>query len=257
MFLRAQSSERCCLCARHGKMSGEHKIKASALRRLFGETRFQVVRDSEFYDGNKIAQGTRSQIFHFRQKICVQCNGTKSQLADRAFDRMDAALQKLASETPLGNADLLASKIDGLLADGGFEPDAFRYFSKLICLRIAESQGPTPVFVAKHAIGEFEKNRMWVHVRPTPFYEEQQGSLGSEQFAGHGGLVIIPNGKSGLGSLASSLSLNRIQYVFHFHWHWAEALEMRLLHRKFIRELRRSSEHRVLDESDELARFYY
>jgi hypothetical protein len=81
-LLRSYDAGKCCLCGAPGTLTGEHKIKLSALRHEFG--------NAPLYIGNpanspKLAQSPKSKLFHFSGKICSECNGAKTQKADRSF----------------------------------------------------------------------------------------------------------------------------------------------------------------------------
>jgi hypothetical protein len=255
VLLRAYRDDRCCLCGGSGSLTGEHKIKRSALRDEFGNVPLYIGRPGDPDNPLRLAQSPKSKLFHFSGRICDVCNGTRTQTADRAFNEY----HKLAYTT-LKQRDISHWK------DGIFEPPEFsygdkkstklfRYFSKILCCRLAESQGPIPISLAKHAIGEFDQNRVWLQVRRDPIQERFAQQFGEWPYAAHGGLVVYANrrGRQPTG-FHSSISIGVVQYVFWFRLHWAEQIELRLAHEKFCRLCRDAAldNQRLLRSDEEL-----
>ena len=235
MLLRKFDPSKCCLCGQSGKLTGEHKIKLSALRDEFGNI--------PLYIGNsttspyKLAQSPKSKFFHFLGKICADCNSVKTQPADRVFHEFHLLVKEsfINSQSDLWE--------DGVYRHPEFaygSPKSnllFRYFSKILCCRLAESTGPTPIYLARHALGEFDQNRVWLRVRREPIQEKLEAEHGNWRYAAHGGLVVYSNRYGGRPqAFHSSISIGPVQYIFWFRLHWLEKLEMRLMHRKFYKD---------------------
>jgi hypothetical protein len=107
--------------------------------------------------------------------------------------------------------------------------DVFRYFAKLLCCQVAESYGPRPLELCEFAVGKTDRNLVFLDIDTDPAYEEFLSRFGEHQFAGHGGLVVCANSKSGLPtSFRSSLSLGAVRYKF---WvQYDEAVQAELQH---------------------------
>jgi hypothetical protein len=72
-FFEPYQAEGCCLCGSRESLTGEHKIKASALRKIFGKNAMTI----GHFDGHSIprsAQGPKSSAFHFSSRMCSSCN---------------------------------------------------------------------------------------------------------------------------------------------------------------------------------------
>ena len=80
-------TSQCCLCGSSEALSGEHKIKASALRAEFGKQGMVI--------GRRHAQGPNSKAFHFAARVCEDCNNARTQPADIAFDKFNAQASSL------------------------------------------------------------------------------------------------------------------------------------------------------------------
>ncbi|MBY5569969.1 hypothetical protein HFO55_22345 [Rhizobium leguminosarum] len=93
MLLRRFDLNKCCLCGDSGNLTGEHKIKLSALRDEFGNVPLYIGGWDDPDNPPKLAQSPKSKFFHFAGKICKECNGTKTQKADRSFHEYHKAVK--------------------------------------------------------------------------------------------------------------------------------------------------------------------
>ncbi|MEP5633930.1 MAG: hypothetical protein ABJP79_18790 [Tateyamaria sp.] len=92
-FLKRGQDE-CLLCGSVGALTGEHKIKASLLKSEFGKRHMVMAGKST----PKILQSPRSKSAHFDAKICRECNSSRTQKGDRAFDQLHMELMRLRNE---------------------------------------------------------------------------------------------------------------------------------------------------------------
>lgn len=247
ILCRSYDIARCCLCGSANDLTGEHKIKASALRREFGEVPLRIGIIDEPNPRLRVAQSTKSKAFHFRAKICRDCNSNRTQNPDKAFDEFQA----LASESIREGSETYWE--DGVFSPPGFEVDSdnmkllFRYFAKILCLKIAELEGPTPVTLANYALGIFEKNRIWLQVRKDPVQASYEAEFGEWPYAAHGGLVIYCNENSGeVRGFHSSLSVGVVQYVFWFRLHRLEILTLRWFQQIFFKKILASADQYIV-----------
>lgn len=95
MFLRPFNSEICFLCGASGDLTGEHKIKASAIRSEFVSKKMVIGRFGEPDGGFRSVQGPKSKKLHFGAKVCRLCNSERTQAADREFDGFNRSARKL------------------------------------------------------------------------------------------------------------------------------------------------------------------
>ncbi|WP_156428950.1 MULTISPECIES: hypothetical protein [Pseudomonas] len=230
VFFESYQAKMCCLCGSGESLTGEHKIKASALRKIFGNDRMVI----GIFDGESIvrpAQGPKSEAFHFTARMCSTCNGARTQAADREFDRFHALVSErcLKGEDPSSVFDLPQYEI-------GSEAylNVFRYFSKLLCCHVAESSGPRPLDVSRFAIGDVDRNVVCLSIDSDPTYLDFREVYGEHKYAAHGGLIVPLDSMTRRPTrFISSISLGAVRYRF-----WTKLLPisgeaLRWFHRAF------------------------
>lgn len=219
----------CVLCGASDNLTGEHKIKASLLRREFPNGSMMM----SGVAGRRIAQSSKSKVFHFRSRLCSRCNSERTQAADRAFDQLhECLLARRAHGLPLVDADHrpLCSM------EAKVQTDSFRYFSKILCLYLAEVGGPRPKALAAFAIGVSDRNCVKVRVVEDPTYESDLALLGTQGFASHGGLLFGFNpGLTRVEDMQSAIAVGGIRYEFWVRLRWMAALELELSYSELIR----------------------
>lgn len=220
MYFQAYNKNECCLCGSSDSLTGEHKIKASALRDIFQHNQMVIVGD----DYQRIAQGVKSKEFHFSAPLCSVCNGARTQDADREFDRF----HKIVTRYILENKNpSLVFELPEYRIDSENYLNVFRYFSKILCCHIAESHGPRVLEACQFAIKEKNHNIISLHIDEEPNYHNFCELNNSRDFASHGGLFVIfkPDACNSLLSifklkkaekllLGSSLSFRGVRYLF-------------------------------------------
>lgn len=230
IFFEPYQLGRCCLCGSTASPTGEHKIKASALRTIFGSDAMVIGR----FDGKsalRYAQGPKSRAFHFSGRMCAECNGTLTQAPDRDFDQFHSLVSALlsAKEAPESVFNLPQYSI-------GSEPylNVFRYFAKLLCCHVAESCGPRPLDVSEFALGRTDRNPIFLNIDADPTYKEYLNKVGEHQYAGHGGLIVHVNAKTKLPySFRSSLSLGAVRYIFWVRYNALVGMSLKIFHHDF------------------------
>lgn len=222
MFVSVRSEE-CCLCGSTENLTGEHKIKAAALREIFGRETIVI----GHFDGTsepKVAQGPKSKNLHFKSKLCQNCNSTATQPADVAFDRFHAlVLRRFAvdqswetlfpgDEFPEGSSDYL---------------NVFRYFAKLLTCQIVDAGGPALPYLSAFATGLHERNVIKMKIQADPSYQDFNSiSTEFEAFAGHGGLAVNHSKAGQLTGFHSTLTLGPIQYIYWIEFDGSVLLEL-------------------------------
>lgn len=230
VFFEAFQSDACCLCGGQGSLTGEHKIKASALRKVFGKDRM-VIRSFDGQSAPRSAQGPKSEAFHFSSRICVPCNGARTQAADREFDRFHELVSSRVSE---GQDPASVFELPQYSVGTEAYLNVFRYFSKLLCCHVAQSFGPRPLDLSRFAIGLASKNVVWLHIDSDPTYQDHRDLHGEHQFASHGGLVVPVDARTKLvTSFISSLTLGEVRYQFRANLMPMAGVALKLFHPLF------------------------
>lgn len=232
-FFEPYQAENCCLCGSGKSLTGEHKIKASALRKIFGKDVMFIGK----FDGESIprlAQGPKSRAFHFSARMCSLCNGTRTQAADHEFDRFHALVFSFLSE---GRDPSLVFSLPQYTSGSEEYFNVFRYFSKLLCCHVAESCGPRPLEACDFAIGQSRRNIIFLRIDADLTYEAYRHKLGEYKFAAHGGLIVHFDSKTQIPtSFQSSISLGSVRYIFSVHFDANVEMELRASHYAFWRK---------------------
>lgn len=203
------ATKNCCLCGSGQGLSGEHKIKASALRAEFGRTRLVISR----HDGNfKLAQSAGSKAFHFSARVCSECNNARTQPADLAFDCLHACVNGLISS----DQDPMGALQDSRFAPGGAHHlGVFRYFAKLLCCHLAELGAPFQSEIARFAIGLKDHNCILLGIDLDQVYIRVRDERSDLPYAAHGGLIVLGDRETlAPTSFYSTLTIGRVRYKY-------------------------------------------
>jgi len=224
MFLQRFPITCCCLCGADEKLTGEHKVKASALRNEFGKEALVVGVSGSENKKLKSAQSESSKHLKFKALICEACNTSRTQQADREFDHF----HNLAMEKFESNEDPLSIfETERYSVDSEAYLNIFRYFAKLLCCHIAEVNGPMPTTLAKFAIGDNSLNRIWLEVKSDPTYKFATTQIGEYQYAAHGGLIVYGDkDTSEANGFHSTVTVGPLQYIFHIYLESFEKVEI-------------------------------
>ncbi|WP_317057055.1 hypothetical protein [Roseovarius rhodophyticola] len=187
----------------------------------------------------KLAQSVKSRVFHFTSKICENCNTNLTQSADNGFERFHRQL--------VCGLDTLRPKlVDGYVTEGDFfdntAEEVFRYFAKLLCGFMADSNGPRPKSIAAFAIGSASHNPVFLSIRVADC-----GSNNPSQVAAHGGLMgLLDKKQRFVNRLICSLTLGPVTYEFWVQLRWFARLELTLFHQYFLEHCRASVDGNML-----------
>lgn len=229
-FFEAHQADRCCLCGSPESLTGEHKVKATALRKIFGKDAM-VIGSFDGTGGPRSAQGPKSRAFHFAARVCAACNGSHTQGADHEFDRFHASVSEMLLQ---GKAPELVFNLPEYEIGSAPYLNVFRYFAKLLCCQVAESRGPRPLELSEFAIGKRDHNLVFLNIDADPTYENFLDSFGEHQFAGHGGLTVCADSQCSLPTrFRSSLSLGAVRYNFWIQYDAAVQTELQHFHPEF------------------------
>lgn len=201
----------CCLCAATGGLTGEHKIKASAIRRIFGTEAMMI----GHFDGEsepRVAQGPKSSALHFSARLCGQCNAARTQPADREFDRFH---ERVSARFECSQNPETLFPSEDYPSGSTVTLNIFRYFAKLLSCQIADAGGPRLPVLAAFAIGTIDFNPVKLIIKADPTYQDfALLSPDLAALAGHGGLVVNHDKEGLLNSFHSTLTIGPIQYVY-------------------------------------------
>ncbi len=232
-FFEPYQTDRCCLCGSPESLTGEHKIKASALRKIFGKEAMVI---GSFDDSSipRNAQGPKSQAFHFSARICVLCNSSLTQSPDHEFDRFHALVSELVLQ---GESPGLVFSLPQYDVSSTQYLNVFRYFAKLLCCHVGESCGPRALAVSEFALGRANRNTIHLHIDADPTYEVFCERFGEHEFAAHGGLIVPVNSKTKRPTgFQSSLTLGAVRYTFWVRFSPLVGLALQIFHRPFFKK---------------------
>lgn len=231
LFFQNFKAPLCCLCGSGDTPTGEHKIKDSALRKEFGKVKIYLHQSDDFGGGYKTAQSTKSKHLKFKSRICKECNGAKTQAADREFDRLhDYILEEIDSSNDPANV----WKLDRYKINSKDYINVFRYFAKILSCHLADANAPIPIRLASFAIGNSDQNYISLAVQVDPTYENIEKEYGNHQFAAHSGLIIRADKKSSrLQRFHSTLTIGKAQFVFYLELAEVEISSLAAFHCDF------------------------
>ncbi|WP_288739728.1 hypothetical protein [uncultured Rheinheimera sp.] len=232
MYFQQFPFTKCCLCGHSENLTGEHKIKAAALRREFGKEPLMVGVSGELDQAMKSAQSANSKHLKFKVRICEACNTSRTQQADREFDRFHG----LVTDHIKNNQEPLSVFSSELYTEGS-DPylNVCRYFAKLLCCHIAEVASPIPTTLAEFAIGENSFNRIWLEIKTDPVFSHISSNFGIGEYAAHGGLVVYgdKNTKEP-NAYHSTITIGPVQYVFYIRLETVEKQELQKIYPDFL-----------------------
>ena len=165
----------------------------------------------------KIAQSSKSKVFHFASKLCEDCNTSKTQAADIAFEEFHVSLLENLHASELKASECLTQFERG---NKKIPDDVFRYFAKLMCGFLADVDGPRPRQIASFALGKTSFNPIMLGIEFGSLNESD--TVGSEEHVGsHGGLIceFDPN-KAYIRAFQGFQAIGPIRYSFSVRLKW-------------------------------------
>ncbi|MDP1631478.1 MAG: hypothetical protein Q8L66_08675 [Caulobacter sp.] len=220
----------CCLCGSSEGLTGEHKVKASALRSEFGNESMVIGRVGES-EVLRAAQGPKSKSFHFSTRVCGACNNRNTQKADLEFDRFNTSARALWAS---GKRPRVALDEPRYAIGSAPYLNLFRYFAKLLCCHLAEVGAPRSLILGRFAVGRSSRNCVWLAVDEDWTFKQASAEIGPHQYAAHGGLVVYGHVRTGEPrAFHSTLTIGAVRYVFYWQLNWLNRLEIKMAHPDF------------------------
>jgi len=236
----------CSLCGEPGRLTREHKIKASAIREMFGITNLYIGSTGPERRKAKYAQGPKSNNLKFSTRICETCNSERTQPSDREFDKLNAEVQNLiaAGIDPMS----VFTNSDRYIESQELYLNIFRYFAKLLSCHMAEINAPRPCRLTEFAIGRSVKNCIWLWIKEDWSYKNIESAIGHKQYAAHGGLVVYGSKTTGAATgFHSTLTVGAAQYVFYVNLLDEEIREIEMEYPIFFEWCKSRVEHNRVD----------
>ncbi len=232
IFFAPNNSDACCLCGLSDNLSGEHKIKASALRAEFADNEM-VIGNFSFDSGGgwKYLQSPKSKALQFSARMCAKCNGSRTQPADREFDHLHSLASRLMGE---GKDPTLVFQNKRYIKGTNPYLNFFRYFAKLLCCQLAELGAPRPIHMSQFAIGKTNTNCVWLRIGQDWTYQQFSPVIGQHPYAAHGGLAVYGDKRdNGPNAFHSTLTIGALQYIFFARLTRFERCALKIRYREF------------------------
>lgn len=230
-MFREPNTQACVLCGSTEKLTGEHKVKASVLRREFGSAKL-VIRTEPEIEPDRFAQSTNSDAFKFRSRLCEPCNTARTQIADRAFQALHERVCELYEE----KRDLNEVQSEDVMAEGSDNYlNTFRYFSKILACRLAEIGAPTHDELCDFALSKSDFNPINFFIKLDHSYAVTSAELGDLKSAALGALLIFGDKETHFPTtFYSTFSVGPIQYCFSARLNEFGQVRLRLVEPEFF-----------------------
>ncbi|WP_082921995.1 hypothetical protein [Croceicoccus mobilis] len=187
-------------------------------------------------EGYRNAQGPKSKALHHAAGLCAECNGNRTQPADREFDLFHNRTLELYA----AGAEPITAFEDERYGDGS-KPylDVFRYFAKLLCCHMGDVRGPRPISLSAFAIGDLVLNRVFLAIDGDPNYRDWAAVSGDHAYAAHGGLNLSMDRETKLPSrIQSYVTLGPIRYRYWMEFASIEVAALACFHKAFWQSAR-------------------
>lgn len=136
-------ADRCWICRVNEANAGEHLIKHSDLKAVFGPARNQRFYFHDLERPNRDVQSLRSKLLHSPVLICADCNNRRTQPHDRAWEAMSDWLRR--REPPIRVGDFVRGNRIFRHDTKRKMRDVHLYFLKQLGGLVLESKGSIPI----------------------------------------------------------------------------------------------------------------
>lgn len=238
-FVKPFAPNQCWICTSGLRMTREHKIKSTDIRRHFGSEAITLAPTGGSMQPVYLLQSPNAKRLKFSATSCEICNTSATQRADRVYSTFIARAEAYASQDLHPRA--VFDKKD-LQTGSELYTDLFRYFAKLIGCHIAEIGAPIPMHLARFVLQRNSRNCIWIDIGRDSQFDKIQNVLGNDsplQYAAHGGIVIVTKPPSLTPiRFVSSRTVGPIGIGFWYNLTLPEQIEMRLRFPDFVEECR-------------------
>lgn len=165
MLFVKSTDQACWVCGSREKLTGEHKIKKSDLKKTSCEARELILVRKGI---KRPVQGINSELLKFKNSICATCNNHTTQRADYNYDEFRNQQTDKIKELLSGNIEEI--NIFELADQSSAAPiELARYFAKHIGCEIDYNKFPIPYRLSNFVNNKTNKIPITVSVRLAPF----------------------------------------------------------------------------------------
>ncbi len=229
MIFTRQTLGFCWICSAKGRLTGEHKIKKSDLKRYpVLKPRFVRVDTGE----DMPVQGLNSAHLKFENSICARCNNQTTQQADRSYDDFRGEEFKEIRSTLEGVSGSRASATE-LDLDFANRIELARYFGKHLGCALGYQRFPIPRRLSKLVLGRSKEACVSLSMRLAPFcWRAESGQIGPLNALGGAFLHLRPGPLHLPFAYQSSYMTDGVQFTVKMRLSMPEAWEHRLVYQR-------------------------
>lgn len=149
----------CWICGAQAN-SREHKIKKSDLRSAYGSGSYHGDDSPVYVQNRRISrvQGAGSKLVKYKKSICANCNNSRTQPHDIAYDQFVTWLAENELEV-LRSHTLDLRDVFGEDYEEG-QLNLFRYFAKSFGCRLVYSGAAVPIHLSAFVLGDAEMTQL-------------------------------------------------------------------------------------------------
>jgi hypothetical protein len=169
---------KCWICGATAE-SGEHLIKASDIRSVFGnvgQTKSFFMHTDE--KRNQKIQGIKAKKLKFKARLCFQCNNERTQPHDRAWEKLSYYIRNRQPPFKIGDKIRVHKAFPGSVKNSILNVHLF--FLKVFGCQIAEHNVPIDLNVFSEAILK-NKPHPNVYIAIAPGIDKKLKSIGASE----------------------------------------------------------------------------
>jgi hypothetical protein len=217
----------CWICGAARDLTREHKIKHSDIKRYQGAEQLFI---GHLGENMKLAQSAKSTAFKFNARICNECNSSRTQPADLAYDEFIRIIESNGSTIEAFEAVL--NRGEFAFGTSNYLSIA-RYFAKLLGNHMADADFPIPISLKRFVLNETPLCNLQLFGSAIQPESADRGGAGGVKLT-HGGLVVIQaRGEATPRRLHSCRNVGRFQFAFQYEFSEIEKRELREFHKEF------------------------
>ena len=237
LFLYA-NSDQCWICGSDAKLTREHKFKASDLKASFGKDDMAKVSwDLPADRAPKLMYSAKSRAAQFKPSICSDCNSSRTQAADQAYERFSTRIRELMCQQIEPFA--IVEEHPWSSPREADSINCMRYFAKLLGCHAAEVGAPIPTDIIESINNEKSLPRIrceiFSHVDRKQLIENATANGDPLQYVAHFGLqVIFDDVTLKPIKYLSGISIDWAEIMFEYPLNWSERRQLAKRHSSFL-----------------------